>query len=97
MTRSTAALLCGFMDFDPHITIAGIVLNRAGSRRHFEMVRDSLPAGWRRRLFGYPRGQTTIRLAVPVRERAWWRRLWQKILSPWPNCNAVENHPVFTG
>jgi DDE family transposase len=41
-------------------------------------------------------GKTTIKLAVPVRERAWWRRLWQKILSPLPNCNAVENRPAFT-
>lgn len=31
-----------------------------------------------------------------VRERAWWRRLWEKILSPLPNCNAVENRPAFT-
>src|ERR1035441_4368566 len=39
----------------------------------------------------YPRGKTTVKLAVPKRERAWWRRLWEKILSPFPNCNAVEN------
>jgi hypothetical protein len=47
-------------------------------------------------VLSYPRGKTTIKLAVPVRERAWWRRLWQKILSPLPNCNAVENRPTFT-
>ena len=44
----------------------------------------------------HPAGQTTIKLAVPERERDWWRRLWEKILSPIPNCNAVENHPAFT-
>jgi hypothetical protein len=38
-------------------------------------------------------GRTTIKLAVPVKERDWWRRLWDKLLSPFPNCNAVENHP----
>jgi Transposase DDE domain group 1 len=48
-------------------------------------------------VLSYPRGKTTIKLAVPVRERAWWRRLWDKILSPLPNCNAVENRPAFTG
>jgi hypothetical protein len=48
-------------------------------------------------VLSYPRGKTTIKLAVPVRERAWWRRLWEKILSPFPNCNAVENRPPFTG
>ncbi len=44
-----------------------------------------------------PAGKTTIKLAVPLRERDWWQRLWEKILSPLPNCNAVENQPAFTG
>jgi hypothetical protein len=48
-------------------------------------------------VLSYPRGQSTIKLAVPNRERAWWHRLWEKILSPLPNCNAVENRPAFTG
>lgn len=48
-------------------------------------------------VLSYPRGKTTIKLAVPLRERAWWCRLWEKILSPFPNCNAVENKPAFTG
>jgi len=48
-------------------------------------------------VLSYPRGKTTIKLAVPPRERAWWRRLWGKILNPFPNCNAVENRPAFTG
>jgi len=51
-----------------------------------------VPAG----VLSHPRGKTTIKLAVPHRERAWWRRLWEKILSPLPNCNAVENRPSFT-
>jgi hypothetical protein len=48
-------------------------------------------------VLSHPGGKTTVKLAVPVRERGWWRRLWEKILSPIPNCNAVENRPVFTG
>lgn len=47
-------------------------------------------------ILSYPRGKTTIKLAIPPRERAWWQRLWEKITSPLPNCNAVENRPVFT-
>ncbi len=43
----------------------------------------------------YPGGKTTLKLAVPPREKAWWQRLWEKILSPLPNCNAVENRPAF--
>ena len=44
-----------------------------------------------------PQGRTTIKLAVPVKERDWWRRLWDKLLSPFPNCNAVENRPPLPG
>ena len=48
-------------------------------------------------VLSHPAGKTTIKLAVPPRERDWWRRLWEKILSPLPNCNAVENRPAFSG
>lgn len=48
-------------------------------------------------VLSHPRGKTTIKLAVPTREHGWWRRLWEKILSPLPNCNAVENRPAFSG
>lgn len=47
-------------------------------------------------VLSHPGGKTTIKLAVPERERDWWRRLWEKILSPLPNCNAVENRPAFS-
>ena len=47
-------------------------------------------------VLSHPAGRTTIKLAVPIRERAWWRRLWEKILSPIPNCHAVENQPAFS-
>ena len=46
-------------------------------------------------IIAHPAGKTTIKLAIPPRERDWWRRLWEKILSPLPNCNAVENRPAF--
>jgi hypothetical protein len=45
----------------------------------------------------HPKGKTTIKLAVPPRERNWWNCLWEKILSPLSNCNAVENRPAFSG
>lgn len=46
-------------------------------------------------IIAHPAGKTTIKLAVLHRERDWWSRLWEKILSPIPNCNAVENRPAF--
>ena len=48
-------------------------------------------------VLSHPAGRTTVKLAVPARERAWWERLWGKILSPIPNCHAVENRPAFSG
>jgi len=48
-------------------------------------------------IIAHPAGKTTIKLAVPPRERDWWSRLWEKILSPFPNCNAVENRPAIAG
>lgn len=47
-------------------------------------------------ILSHPAGKTTVKLAVPTRERTWWTRLWGKILSPCPNCNAVENRPAFS-
>ena len=44
-------------------------------------------------ILSQPQGQTTIKLAVPPKERDWWHRLWDKLLSSFPNCNAVENRP----
>lgn len=38
-------------------------------------------------------GRTTIRLAVPHEQRDWWRRLYEKLLSVIPNCNAIPSCP----
>ena len=35
-------------------------------------------------------GLTTIKLAQPPPRSAWWRRLWERLASPVPNCHAVE-------
>ena len=53
MTRSATALINGFMSFDPRVRIAGIILNRAGSEGHYEMVLNSLPPRIRRLVLGY--------------------------------------------
>ncbi|WP_321508294.1 cobyrinate a,c-diamide synthase [uncultured Methanoregula sp.] len=49
MSRSIHALIKGFMEYDPTIKIAGVIINRIGSTRHKEMIASSLatPAlGW---------------------------------------------------
>jgi cobyrinic acid a,c-diamide synthase len=65
MTRSTAAVLRGFADLDPRVKVAGVLLNRAGSRKHYEMIRDNLPADLEERLVGYLLRDS--RFAIPER------------------------------
>lgn len=43
MSRSAAALLKGYSEFDPKIRIAGVILNQVGSPRHVELIKNSLP------------------------------------------------------
>ena len=38
-------------------------------------------------------GRTTVRLGIPKEIRGWWNELWEKLLSPYPNCNAVGQTP----
>jgi len=40
--RSVAALVSGFASFDPAMRLAGVILNRVGSARHEEILRDAL-------------------------------------------------------
>lgn len=53
----------------------------------------------RYRLFGCagiisrPQNRTTIKLGIPPSQRSWWRQVWEKILSPFPNCNAFAQSP----
>ena len=42
MARSAAALIHGFISFDPRVQIAGVILNRVGSEAHAEMIRDAV-------------------------------------------------------
>ncbi|HSK62086.1 MAG TPA: AAA family ATPase, partial [Actinomycetospora sp.] len=38
-SRSVAALLAGFRDFDPRLRLGGVVLNRVGTDRHSDVLR----------------------------------------------------------
>ncbi len=44
MARSVAAVVRGFCDFDPEVTIAGVVFNRIGGPGHLALLRDALAA-----------------------------------------------------
>jgi cobyrinic acid a,c-diamide synthase len=53
MTRSVNALLQGFLDFDRSVKIVGVIFNRAGSQKHYEMILDSLLPRFRELSWGY--------------------------------------------
>ncbi|AEH61511.1 cobyrinic acid a,c-diamide synthase [Methanosalsum zhilinae DSM 4017] len=40
MSRSAAALAHGYMNYDPGVRVAGVILNRVGSPRHAQMIKD---------------------------------------------------------
>ncbi|MCL6548028.1 MAG: cobyrinate a,c-diamide synthase, partial [Alicyclobacillus sp.] len=42
MARSAAALVHGFLRFDPEVRVAGVIANRAGGRGHFELVKAAV-------------------------------------------------------
>ncbi|MGW3090193.1 cobyrinate a,c-diamide synthase [Streptomyces sp. NPDC001108] len=41
-SRSVAALVHGFASWDPRVRIGGVILNKVGSQRHEELLRDAL-------------------------------------------------------
>lgn len=40
MADSAGALVYGFIHYDPEVRIAGVILNRTGSERHYRMVKE---------------------------------------------------------
>ncbi len=42
LSRSVAAITHGYRSFDPRVRLAGVVLNRIGSDRHLEIIKDAL-------------------------------------------------------
>ena len=42
ITRSSAALVSGYKNFDPDVEIAGVILNNIGGRRHAEKAKEAI-------------------------------------------------------
>lgn len=42
ITRSAAALVKGYMDFDPEVKIKGVILNKVGGERHARKAREEI-------------------------------------------------------
>jgi cobyrinic acid a,c-diamide synthase len=40
MSKSASAMVMGFRDFDPELNLAGVLLNRVGGEKHFEILKE---------------------------------------------------------
>jgi cobyrinic acid a,c-diamide synthase len=62
MAQSAGAIVYGFEKFDPDVKIAGVIFNRVGSERHFEMLKGAVENRCRARVLGYIPGDEEISL-----------------------------------
>ena len=63
--RSVAAVVLGFELFDTELRLAGVILNRVASERHFEMLRDAIEASCKTKILGWLPNEPAI--AIPER------------------------------
>ncbi|MFZ5652422.1 MAG: cobyrinate a,c-diamide synthase [Bacillota bacterium] len=42
MSRSAAAMVLGYKNFDPGLDLCGVILNRTGSERHYQILKDAI-------------------------------------------------------
>lgn len=79
MARSAAALVHGFATFDRSISVAGVVLNRIGSSRHYEMIKEAIESSTKVTVLGYiPRDDS---LTLPERHLGL-VPAWERDLAP---------------
>jgi cobyrinic acid a,c-diamide synthase len=63
--RSIAAVVLGFEMFDPELRLAGVILNRVATERHYEMLRVAIETSCKTRILGWlPRDPA---IAIPER------------------------------
>jgi cobyrinic acid a,c-diamide synthase len=63
--RSVAAVVLGFEMFDAELPLAGVILNRAASERHYEMLRDAINFSCKTKILGWLPVEPAI--AIPER------------------------------
>ena len=65
MARSAGALVYGYEKFDPTVKIKGVIFNRVGSERHFEMLKQAVEDRCNAKVLGYiPRDE---KISLPER------------------------------
>jgi cobyrinic acid a,c-diamide synthase len=63
--RSVAAVVLGFETFDTELQLAGVILNRVASERHYEMLREAIEASCETKILGWLPLEPAI--AIPER------------------------------
>ncbi|QMV17322.1 cobyrinate a,c-diamide synthase [Granulicella sp. 5B5] len=63
--RSIAAVVLGFEQFDPKLPLAGVILNRAASERHFKMLKSAITSSCKTPVLGWLPHDASI--AIPER------------------------------
>jgi cobyrinic acid a,c-diamide synthase len=62
MSRSVAAVVCGFEHYDKQLKIAGVILNRVGSKDHYAWLKQVIEEKSRARVLGYLPPDDTLRI-----------------------------------
>ncbi len=79
MARTAAALVLGLRDFDPHLRVAGVILNRVGSPRHAQMVQEAIEGSVGLPVLGYLQRDEELHLPerhlglIPTAEPGHWQ------------------------
>jgi cobyrinic acid a,c-diamide synthase len=63
--RSVAAVVLGFEMFDAELQLAGVILNRVASERHYDMLRNAIEASCKTKILGWLPLEPSI--AIPER------------------------------
>lgn len=63
--RSVAAVVLGFEMFDGELQLAGVILNRVASERHYEMLRDAIETSCKTKILGW----LPLKPAIAIPER----------------------------
>ncbi|NPV52728.1 MAG: cobyrinate a,c-diamide synthase [Firmicutes bacterium] len=85
LARSAAAIVLGYMHFDPDVRIAGVILNRVAGPRHYEMVRDAIESKCRIPVVGWLKRDQELEMPerhlglVPAGERGDLSDLFKKL------------------
>jgi cobyrinic acid a,c-diamide synthase len=62
MARSAAAVVLGFQKLDPHVQIAGVIVNCVGSKGHYELVKTAIEQVCGIPVVGYLTKQETFQI-----------------------------------